>query len=86
MKRFDNEGEKKMDHVTFPNDFTLGHVRYVFAAAIEHTGQTIGGGHYIAHVQAKELLRCDDETVTKTTWGRIAATQAYMLAYVRASI
>ena len=83
LKRFDNDGRKIADNVTFPRAFTLGNVRYDFVAVIEHVGRTKHGGHYIAHVQSQELLCCNDAKVEPTNWKRVAATQAYMLAYVR---
>ena len=68
---------------TFPHELVLGTARYVFAAAVEHVGATKREGHYIAHVHTRQLLCCNDSSVTETTWDCIASSQPYMLAYVR---
>ena len=83
LKRFDSRGRKVVDDVTFPRELTVGTARYAFAAVIEHQGRTKREGHYVAHVQSRELLCCNDAKVTETTWERIASRQAYVLAYVR---
>ena len=83
LKRFDNRGRKLGDIVTFPRELILGTVRYAFAAVIEHQGRTMRSGHYVAHVQSRKLLCCNDATVRETTWERIASQEAYVLAYVR---
>ena len=72
-----------VDDVTFPHELIVGTARYAFAAVVEHQGRTQGEGHYVAHVQSRELLCCNDAQVTETTWVRIASRQAYVLAYVR---
>ena len=84
LKRFDSRGRKVVDDVTFPRELTVGTARYAFAAVVEHQGRTKREGHYVAHVQSRELLCCNDAKVTETTWERIASRQAYVLAYVRA--
>ncbi len=84
LKRFDSRGEKLPDIVSFPRELMSGIVRYAFAAVVEHEGKTMRKGHYVAHVQSRKLFRCDDNTVTETTWERIASQEPYVLAYVRA--
>jgi ubiquitin C-terminal hydrolase len=83
LKRFDSRGRRLGDDVTFPRELIVGTARYAFAAVVEHQGHTIREGHYVAHVQSRKLLCCNDATVTETTWERIASRQAYVLAYVR---
>ena len=84
LKRFDSGGRKLPDIVTFPRELMFGTVRYAFAAVVEHQGRTMRTGHYVAHVQSRKLLCCNDDTVRETTWERIASRQPYVLAYVRA--
>ena len=84
LKRFDSRGRKLGDIVTFPRELLLGTVRYSFAAVVEHQGRTIRRGHYLAHVQSRKILCCNDATVEETTWDRIETQQPYLLAYVRA--
>ena len=84
LKRFDNNGRKLIDAVQFPRELIFGTARYKFAAVIEHQGETMRSGHYVAHVQSAKLLYCSDEHVTETTWEHVAAKEAYMLAYVLA--
>ena len=84
LKRFDSSARKLGDIVTFPRELMVGTVRYAFAAVVEHQGRTMRTGHYVAHVQSRELLCCDDNAVRETTWERIASQQPYVLAYVRA--
>ena len=83
LKRFDSRGRKLDDIVTFPRELIFGTVRYEFAAVVEHQGRTLKAGHYVAHVQSRKLLCCNDDTVRETTWEGIASRQAYVLAYVR---
>ena len=83
LKRFDSTGRKVVDDVKFPHEMMVGTARYAFTAVIEHQGSTQGEGHYVAHVQSRKLLCCNDAQVTETTWERIASRQAYVLAYVR---
>lgn len=61
-----------------------GAIRYVVAAVVENQGRTMCTGHYVAHVQSRELLCCNDNAVRETTWERIASQQPYVLACVRA--
>ena len=83
LKRFDSRGRKVVDDVTFPRELFVGTARYAFAAVVEHQGHTKRRGHYVAYVQSRKLLCCDDGNVTETTWEHIESRQAYVLAYVR---
>ena len=89
LKRFAFEGtqRKRNDPVTFPRTLEFGSARYEFSAMVEHIGETVRGGHYVANVQtATSLLQCDDERVNEVTWEHVSARQAYVLAYVRTDV
>ena len=86
LKRFafQRSGLKRHDRVTFPRRLVLGSARYEFTAMVEHIGESVRDGHYIAHVQAAaSMLKCDDEKVEQVTWEQVSACQGYLLAYVR---
>ena len=89
LKRFafQRSGLKRHDRVTFPRRLLLGSARYEFTAMVEHIGESVRDGHYIAHVQsAASLLQCDDEKVEQVTWEQVSAHQSYLLAYVRTDV
>ena len=78
---------KRHDRVTFPRRLVLGSAHYMFSAMVEHIGETVRDGHYIAHVQsAASLLLCDDEKVEEVTWEHVSAREGYLLAYVRTDV
>ena len=78
---------KRHDRVTFPRRLLLGSARYEFTAMVEHIGESVRDGHYIAHVQAAaSMLKCDDEKVEQVTWEQVSAHQSYLLAYVRTDV
>ena len=78
---------KRHDLVTFPRRLDIGNARYKFTAMVEHVGETVREGHYIAHVQsAASLLLCDNKKVEEVTWEQVSASQGYLLAYVRTNV
>ena len=88
LKRFDFDERglttRKLDDVVkFPQTLTLGAARYEFTALIEHLGETVTNGHYVAYVNANNFWRCDDSDVEQMPWKEIKERQAYLLAYVR---
>ena len=82
LKRFDRTGHNLRDGVTFPRELIVGIARYAFAAVVEHQGCTKTDDYYVAYVQSRKLLCCNDDLVTETSWEDIASRQAYVLAYV----
>ena len=83
LKRFDNAGRKRNDLVTFPRVLNFGIARYEFMAAVEHIGAILKEGHYVAYVQSRSVLCCNDDFITDTTWAEVEQHQAYLLVYVR---
>eukprot|EP01063_Lacrimia_lanifica_P000501 TRINITY_DN10257_c0_g1_i2.p2 TRINITY_DN10257_c0_g1~~TRINITY_DN10257_c0_g1_i2.p2 ORF type:complete len:141 (-),score=24.48 TRINITY_DN10257_c0_g1_i2:64-486(-) len=65
-----------------------GSVMYALNGFISHLGPTIRNGHYVTYVQARTgegmgWFKCDDCTVTPSTWAEVNRAEPYVLAYER---
>ena len=60
--------------------------KYRLYAIVEHMGSSFGG-HYVAYVRkGGQWYAVDDSRVSKTTWPRVSAINAYMLFYERSCL
>jgi ubiquitin carboxyl-terminal hydrolase 22/27/51 len=59
---------------------------YELFAVVNHSGQ-IDNGHYTCAVRhGDDWIKCDDAALTSTTFASVAASEAYLLFYVRSQL
>ena len=86
VKRFGddvNDVSKDRSAVAFPANIALGGKAYDLHGVIEHQGRRSDRGHFIAFVRRtdREWYKCNDQTVTATTWESVRGREAYVLHY-----
>ncbi|ELP91074.1 hypothetical protein EIN_268100 [Entamoeba invadens IP1] len=77
---------KITDHVSFEETLSLKvgkkSVNYKLSVVVEHRGNNIGRGHYVAYVRrGPNWFFCNDEQIIKTDFTEVRNAMAYLLVY-----